>query len=131
MPLGRAREGASGSDLEEGAPGGSEGCAAGSLGEARDVLRGGAEPDLVVLDLTLPDGTGHDLVRDLRRDGRLHRVPLVVYSGAELGSTERDDLRLVLMTGRDQGPSPREGARPVALLRKPFSRRQLLEAVAG
>jgi hypothetical protein len=33
-------------------------------------------------------------VADLRRDGRLRRVPLVVYTGAEVSSKERDDLRL-------------------------------------
>ncbi|GAB3167213.1 hypothetical protein GCM10027059_27630 [Myceligenerans halotolerans] len=62
--------------------------------EARDALAHGADPDLVVLDLTLPDGSGHELVADLRRDGRLRRVPLVVYSGAEVGAQERAHLHL-------------------------------------
>ncbi|MFC8799263.1 response regulator [Promicromonospora sp. NPDC057138] len=65
-----------------------------SVDEARDALAHGAEPDLVVLDLILPDGSGQELVSDLRRDGRLRRVPLVVYSGAEVASDEREDLRL-------------------------------------
>jgi CheY-like chemotaxis protein len=65
-----------------------------SVAEARDALARGDEPDLVVLDLKLPGGTGHDLVADMRRDGRLRRVPLVVYSGAEVASDEREGLRL-------------------------------------
>ncbi len=65
-----------------------------SVAEARVALARGDEPDIVVLDLTLPGGTGHELVADMRRDGRLRRVPLVVYSGAEVGSDEREDLRL-------------------------------------
>ncbi|GAA2231849.1 hypothetical protein GCM10010413_32600 [Promicromonospora sukumoe] len=65
-----------------------------SVDEARGALAHGADPDLVVLDLTLPDGSGRELVADLRRDGRLRRVPLVVYTGAEVSSKERDDLRL-------------------------------------
>ncbi|MFE6970570.1 response regulator [Isoptericola sp. NPDC057653] len=64
------------------------------VAEARVALARGEEPDLVVLDLRLPDGSGKDLVADLRRSGRLRHVPLVVYSGAEVGSRERDDLRL-------------------------------------
>ncbi len=67
---------------------------ASTVDEARGALAHGADPDLVVLDLTLPDGDGRELVADLRRDGRLRRVPLVVYTGAEVSSTERDDLRL-------------------------------------
>ncbi|MFE7506272.1 response regulator [Promicromonospora sp. NPDC057488] len=65
-----------------------------AVDEARSALAHGADPDLVVLDLTLPDGDGRELVTDLRRDGRLRRVPLVVYSGAEVNPAERDDLRL-------------------------------------
>lgn len=65
-----------------------------SVAEAREILARSAEPDLVVLDLTLPDGSGRELVADLRRDGRLRRIPLVVYSGGEVSSEEREDLRL-------------------------------------
>lgn len=65
-----------------------------TVAEARHALSHGADPDLVVLDLTLPDGSGQELVADLRRDGRLRRVPLVVYSGAAVGPTDRADLRL-------------------------------------
>src|SRR5690606_24210647 len=64
------------------------------VGDARAALAQGADPDLVVLDLTLPDGHGRDLVADLRRDGRLHRVPLVVYTGTEISAQERAGLRL-------------------------------------
>ncbi|MBL0887718.1 response regulator [Myceligenerans indicum] len=78
-----------------------------SVEEARAALAHGFEPDLVVLDLMLPGGSGHDLVADLRRDGRLRWVPLVVYSGAEVGSAEREDLRLgstVFLTKRQSNP---------------------------
>ncbi|NOV98667.1 response regulator [Isoptericola halotolerans] len=62
---------------------------AGEAHEALSVVR----PDLVVLDLMLPDRPGHELVEALRRDGRLQRVPIVVYSGAQLDAREREDLR--------------------------------------
>ncbi|MFD6177110.1 MULTISPECIES: hybrid sensor histidine kinase/response regulator [unclassified Isoptericola] len=77
------------------------------LAEARAALTGGPGPDVVVLDLRLPDGSGQDLVADLRRSGRLRHVPLVVYSGAEVGTREQDDLRLgstVFLTKGDRAP---------------------------
>lgn len=67
---------------------------ASSVAEARDAIARGDEPDLVVLDLVLPGGSGHELVADLRRDGQLRRIPLVVYSAAEVGADEREKLRL-------------------------------------
>ena len=93
------------------------------LAEARAALADGPEPHLVLLDLRLPDGTGHDLVADLRRRGRLHRTPLVVYSGADVGPVEREDLRLgstvFLTKGRE---TPDAVLRPVL---------DLLDAAAG
>lgn len=96
---------------------------ASSVAEARDALARGAEPDLVVLDLVLPGGSGHELVADLRRDGRLRRVPLVVYSGAEVGSEEREDLRLGRTVFLTKG-----GTAPDAVLGSVLD---LLDAVAG
>jgi len=65
-----------------------------SVREARDVLAASDEPALVVLDLALPDGPGREIVAALRQDGRLSRVPLVVYTGARLDADQRADLRL-------------------------------------
>jgi DNA-binding response OmpR family regulator len=39
-------------------------------------------PDLVILDDELPDGRGGDVARDLRRDGRLRDVPVLVFTAA-------------------------------------------------
>ncbi|WP_277211770.1 response regulator [Isoptericola croceus] len=96
---------------------------AGSLGEAREALALGEEPDLVVLDLGLPDGTGRELVEDLRRDGRLWRVPLVVYTATALGAHEREDLHL----GQTVFLSKRRAA-PDAILRPVLD---LLDVAAG
>jgi PAS domain S-box-containing protein len=67
---------------------------ASSVAEARAALARGDEPNLVVLDLVLPGGSGHELVADLRHDGQLRRLPLVVYSAAEVSIEEREKLRL-------------------------------------
>jgi CheY-like chemotaxis protein len=51
-------------------------------------------PDLLVLDLGLPDIDGYAVVNALRRDERLRSLPLVVYTGRELDEKDRHRLRL-------------------------------------
>ncbi|MCK0116065.1 response regulator [Isoptericola sp. S6320L] len=93
-----------------------------SVEEARQALAR-VEPDLLLLDLSLPDGTGNALVSDLRRDGRLRQVPLVVYTGSSVGRQEREDLRL----GRTVFLA-KERTAPQALLGPVLD---LLDSVAG
>jgi CheY-like chemotaxis protein len=94
-----------------------------AVAEARDALAGGADPDVVVLDLVLPGAGGQELVTALRRDGRLHHVPLVVYSGAEVSAQQREDLRLGRTVYLTKGRTT-----PDAVLRSVLD---LLDAVAG
>jgi len=51
-------------------------------------------PDLLILDLTLPDGDGFSLVDWLRRQPGLASLPLVVYSGREISEPEMAKLQL-------------------------------------
>ncbi len=51
-------------------------------------------PDLLVLDVMLPDHDGYALVADLRRDRRLEDVPLAVYTACDLSPADRARLRL-------------------------------------
>ncbi len=51
-------------------------------------------PELLVLDLSLPDGSGFALVNWLRRQPNLRTLPLVVYSGREVSPEEKEQLRL-------------------------------------
>ncbi len=50
-------------------------------------------PDALVLDLHLPDGDGIDVVETLRRHGRLPRLPLIIYSAAEVTGAAREKLQ--------------------------------------
>jgi PAS domain S-box-containing protein len=63
---------------------------------ARGALRLSREvaPDLLLLDLLLPDADGFALVDWLREDPGLSGVPLVVYSALELDDKEKSRLRL-------------------------------------
>ncbi len=51
-------------------------------------------PDLLILDLTLPDGDGFSFVEWLRQQPALRTLPLVVYSGREISESEMAKLRL-------------------------------------
>ena len=52
------------------------------------------KPDVLVLDLGLPDGDGSQVVDALRRDKTLRALPLLVYTGRDLVLEDRE--RLVL-----------------------------------
>ena len=51
-------------------------------------------PQLVVLDLNLPDGDGFAVVNSLRQDDQLRAVSLVVYTAQDLTENDRQRLRL-------------------------------------
>jgi CheY-like chemotaxis protein len=51
-------------------------------------------PDLLVLDLILPEVDGFEVVSWLRRHGRLCDIPLVVYTAKDLTEEDREQLRL-------------------------------------
>jgi PAS domain S-box-containing protein len=51
-------------------------------------------PDLIVLDLILPDMDGSIVVEALRKDNILRSIPLVVYTVRELDEQQRENLRL-------------------------------------
>jgi hypothetical protein len=52
------------------------------------------EPDLVVLDVGLPEGDGFAVVDWLRRHDRLRRASLVVYTARDLSAADRARLQL-------------------------------------
>ncbi|WBY02999.1 response regulator [Ramlibacter tataouinensis] len=80
-----------------------------SISEARALLRHAA-PDVVLLDLGLPDGDGSDLVRDARQQ---HAIPVLVVSARH---QEAEKVRL-LDAGADD------------YLTKPFSVGELLARI--
>jgi CheY-like chemotaxis protein len=76
--------------------------------EAKEMIVTGS-PDLVLLDLMMPNGNGWDVLANLRETGRGREIPVVVISA--------------------YASAVPNGAR--ALLRKPVTREDLLGAVAG
>lgn len=72
---------------------GAEVVPAGSLAEARACLAG-RRPDLVILDLGLPDGSGLDLLPDLGE------APVVIYSAQDMDAALVDQVEAVLTKTR-------------------------------
>jgi PAS domain S-box-containing protein len=66
-----------------------------------------AHPDVIVLDLHLPDGDGSEVVAGFRRTRPLAHTPLVVYSAADVDRSRRAELALgetVFLTKGREGP---------------------------
>ena len=57
-------------------------------------LLGIRRPDLIVLDLALPDADGSELVRWMRGQIELVGVPLAVYTVRDLTDADREQLQL-------------------------------------
>ena len=65
---------------------------AANAGEALERLRE-ATPDLVVLDILLPDRNGFEVLSDIRADRVWQSIPVIVLTAAELDSNARRSLR--------------------------------------
>ncbi len=84
-----------------------------TLDEARSVLRANPATDGVLLDLHLPDGSGLDFLRDLRKQRGTARLPVLVVTAEGEDRILREVRRL--------------GA---ALVTKPFSPTKLSQRIA-
>jgi DNA-binding response OmpR family regulator len=51
-------------------------------------------PDLLVLDLGLPEVSGYEVVEWLRHHERLQALPMVVYTARDLNESDRERLKL-------------------------------------
>jgi DNA-binding response OmpR family regulator len=83
---------------------------AGSVAEAIREIEARA-PDLLLLDVNLPDRTGWDVLRELRRTGL--QVPTIIVSAIRIPTSRLDEFQ------------------PLAYLPKPFPLEALLSLVMG
>ncbi|MDX2211678.1 MAG: HAMP domain-containing protein, partial [Oculatellaceae cyanobacterium bins.114] len=51
--------------------------------------------DCLVLDLTLPDMSGVDLIQRIQQDPELRQIPIIVYTGQDLTSQQESELQKV------------------------------------
>ena len=85
---------------------------AGDLAEARTLI-GSESPDLIVMDVRLPDGNGLDLIREMRTAADRSAVKVIIASASVL-ATERE---AALAAGADR------------FLAKPYRPGDLVDAV--
>jgi DNA-binding response OmpR family regulator len=67
------------------------------------------EPDLLLLDINLPDRSGWDVLREMRRQGK--NIPVVIVSAVRVSAARLEEFR------------------PLAFLPKPFPLEALLRVV--
>ncbi len=53
-----------------------------------------ARPDLIVLDVALPDADGRDFLASLKQDPKTAAIPVVIWSGRDAASDRRIALEL-------------------------------------
>ncbi len=70
---------------------------AGSLASARTIL-GARRPDIIVLDLGLPDGSGKDLLIEVKREAK--PLPVIIYSAQEVDAETKSLGDAVLIKSR-------------------------------
>lgn len=63
-----------------------------------------SQPDLIVLDVGLPDMDGRDLLAALKKDPKTLHIPVIVWSGREPGSDRRIALELGAEDYVEKGP---------------------------
>ncbi len=74
-------------------------------------------PDLILLDITMPEKSGVKLYRELREDAALMKIPVVIVTGVA------DEFKHFIHT-RKQVPPPN------GYLRKPVNHEELLKTIA-
>lgn len=62
-------------------------------------------PDLIVLDIALPDADGRDLLASLKKDARMAEIPVVVWSGRYADSDRAVVLELGAEDYVEKGPA--------------------------
>lgn len=62
-----------------------------SAGKAREALKTKA-PDLILMDIMMPDQDGISFTRDLRNDSKTSAIPIIVVSGLADAGTLNDAL---------------------------------------
>jgi two-component system, chemotaxis family, chemotaxis protein CheY len=76
--------------------------------DALDLLRGGASPRVILLDLMMPVMDGWSFLKERRKDPSLEKIPVVIITAA--GDVESVDVDIV--------PKPIESKRVLELVRR-------------
>ena len=81
------------------------------------------KPDLITLDMSMPEKSGVKLYRELKEDSRLADIPVLVITGVTGFGGSSEDFEKFLSSRKSVAP-------PDGFIAKPINRDQLLESVA-
>lgn len=81
-----------------------------------------APPDLITLDMSMPEKSGVRFYREIKGDPVLSKIPVVVVTGVTGYGGNPEDFRRFLETRRQVPP-------PEAFIAKPIDREELLRVV--
>lgn len=81
-----------------------------------------APPDLITLDMSMPEKSGVRFYREIKDDPVLSKIPVVVVTGVTGFGGNPDDFRRFLETRRQVPP-------PDAFIAKPIDQDELLKAI--
>jgi len=87
-----------------------------------------ANPDLILLDLMMPEKSGISLLTDLKKDDTLKKIPIIMVTGVS-GETGID-LESFFRRG-NKGDPDRDILRPDGFIEKPVDPERLLALVKG
>ncbi len=90
--------------------------------EAAELVRS-VNPALVTLDITMPNKSGVRFYREMKEDGELKNIPIIIITGVTGWGSNPDDFRKFI-SSRKQVPPP-EGFMP-----KPIDKDALIKMVA-
>ena len=89
-----------------------------------------SKPDLIVLDVGLPDVDGRDLLATLKKDPKTFSIPVLVWSGRDADTTRRVVLDLGAEDYVEKGP-PKALVSKIERVLLRISERTLANAVAS
>jgi CheY-like chemotaxis protein len=81
------------------------------------------KPDLITLDMSMPEKSGVKLYRELREDPELASVPVLVVTGVAGHGRKAEDFEKFLSSRKEVPP-------PEGFVAKPIDRNKLLESVS-
>ena len=82
--------------------------------------------DLILLDILMPEMSGHDVLREMKADPKLRRLPVIVISG---GSEETDAIQCIQAGAEDYLRKPFDGVLLKARISGSLTKKRLNDAV--
>ena len=79
-------------------------------------------PDLITLDITMPEKSGVKFYREIRRDPKLGKIPIVVVTGVTGLGGNPEEFHKFLSTRKETPP-------PDGFISKPVDREKLLTTI--